>query len=150
MKCPACYNELTPRRAGQITVDVCDGGCGGIWFDNFELKRVDAGDAAALAEIWRDQNDHGGLREEAQVPALRRADHAPPFLQPQTGRGDRRVPKLRRPLARCGRIRADPRRAPAARTAASGRQQRHFERGHGAAQRGALNGRSHGRESVAD
>lgn len=55
MKCPACYNELTPRRAGQITVDVCDGGCRGIWFDNFELKRVDAAGAAALAEIWRDQ-----------------------------------------------------------------------------------------------
>jgi Zn-finger nucleic acid-binding protein len=26
---------------GGITVDVCDEGCGGIWFDNFELDKVD-------------------------------------------------------------------------------------------------------------
>jgi len=24
-----------------VTVDVCKGGCGGIWFDNFELKKFD-------------------------------------------------------------------------------------------------------------
>lgn len=27
--------------AGKLTVDVCQGGCGGIWFDNFELRKVD-------------------------------------------------------------------------------------------------------------
>ena len=27
--------------AGDITVDVCKGGCGGIWFDSFELRKVD-------------------------------------------------------------------------------------------------------------
>ncbi len=26
---------------GDITIDVCRGGCGGLWFDNFELKKVD-------------------------------------------------------------------------------------------------------------
>jgi Zn-finger nucleic acid-binding protein len=41
MNCPACDHPLTPIHAGQITVDACEGGCGGIWFDNFELKRVD-------------------------------------------------------------------------------------------------------------
>lgn len=41
MKCPACYNELKPLQAGSLSVDVCQGGCGGIWFDNFELQRVD-------------------------------------------------------------------------------------------------------------
>jgi Zn-finger nucleic acid-binding protein len=40
MKCPACYNELTPHRLGGVTVDVCEGGCGGAWFDAFELQRV--------------------------------------------------------------------------------------------------------------
>lgn len=41
MKCPACETELTSMAAGDITVDVCKGGCGGIWFDNFELRKVD-------------------------------------------------------------------------------------------------------------
>jgi Zn-finger nucleic acid-binding protein len=43
---------------GDVTVDVCKGGCGGIWFDNFELKKFDephesAGEA--LLEIERDK-----------------------------------------------------------------------------------------------
>ena len=41
MKCPACGNELSQMVAGEITVDVCKGGCGGIWFDHFELQKVD-------------------------------------------------------------------------------------------------------------
>jgi Zn-finger nucleic acid-binding protein len=41
MICPACDHPLKPLQVGQLTVDVCDSGCGGIWFDNFELKRVD-------------------------------------------------------------------------------------------------------------
>jgi uncharacterized protein len=41
MKCPACLNELTEVRLGGLAVDVCHCGCGGIWFDAFELKRVD-------------------------------------------------------------------------------------------------------------
>jgi hypothetical protein len=41
MKCPACANELTPLRVSNLTVDVCQGGCGGIWFDAFELRKVD-------------------------------------------------------------------------------------------------------------
>ncbi len=28
-------------QAGTVTVDVCLGGCGGIWFDNFELKKLE-------------------------------------------------------------------------------------------------------------
>lgn len=59
MRCPACMNNLTQVKAGEITVDVCHNGCGGIWFDNFELKKVDeqhekAGDA--LLNIPRNPN----------------------------------------------------------------------------------------------
>ena len=36
MKCPACFNELTELQVGNLTVDACQGGCGGIWFDAFE------------------------------------------------------------------------------------------------------------------
>jgi len=41
MKCPACSNQLEEMTIGQLTVDICKNGCGGIWFDNFELKQVD-------------------------------------------------------------------------------------------------------------
>ncbi len=41
MKCPACQNYLSPVKAGSVLVDVCLGGCGGIWFDNFELQKLD-------------------------------------------------------------------------------------------------------------
>ncbi len=41
MKCPACSHELTEFTIGGVTVDACEGGCAGIWFDAFELQRVD-------------------------------------------------------------------------------------------------------------
>jgi hypothetical protein len=41
MKCPACFNELTQYQFGGVTVDACNGGCAGIWFDAFELQKVD-------------------------------------------------------------------------------------------------------------
>lgn len=41
MNCPVCHNLLNAMPAGRVTVDVCLGGCGGIWFDNFELTKLD-------------------------------------------------------------------------------------------------------------
>jgi hypothetical protein len=41
VNCPSCGRALTTQTAGPITVDVCSGGCGGIWFDHFELAKVD-------------------------------------------------------------------------------------------------------------
>jgi Zn-finger nucleic acid-binding protein len=32
---------LTEVQVGDLRVDVCQGGCGGIWFDAFELQRAD-------------------------------------------------------------------------------------------------------------
>ncbi|MFQ5744031.1 MAG: zf-TFIIB domain-containing protein [Acidobacteriota bacterium] len=40
MNCPACDGQMNEKEAGGIKVDVCDG-CGGIWFDQFELMKVD-------------------------------------------------------------------------------------------------------------
>lgn len=36
-----------------MTVDICYGGCGGIWFDAAELERVGARAAANLHTIWQ-------------------------------------------------------------------------------------------------
>jgi len=58
MKCPACFNELSQLQVGKLTVDVCHGGCGGIWFDAFELQRVDEEQEVAgerLLDIQRDE-----------------------------------------------------------------------------------------------
>ena len=57
MKCPACFNELTQTQVGSLVVDICQGGCGGIWFDAFELQRVDEEEETAgepLLHIKRD------------------------------------------------------------------------------------------------
>ena len=57
MNCPACGRELTTMTAGPITVDACAGGCAGIWFDHFELAKVDEQSesaGAALLEIPSD------------------------------------------------------------------------------------------------
>ncbi len=47
MNCPACDHQLTETQVGAVVVDICQGGCGGIWFDAFELKRVDERHEAA-------------------------------------------------------------------------------------------------------
>ena len=57
MKCPACMRELTEVHVGSLAVDICHGGCGGIWFDAFELQRVDEKHETGgelLANIKRD------------------------------------------------------------------------------------------------
>jgi Zn-finger nucleic acid-binding protein len=57
MKCPACFNPLTEIRVGGIAVDICQGGCGGIWFDAFELQRLEKlaeNQAPTLPNVARD------------------------------------------------------------------------------------------------
>jgi len=41
MKCPVCNNKLHKQSVDDINVCVCQGGCGGIWFDNRELSHFD-------------------------------------------------------------------------------------------------------------
>jgi len=68
MNCPACNKTLEQMTVENITLDVCRGGCGGIWFDNIELKKVDEPDecdAEILLDIETDQNtkvDHQSRR----------------------------------------------------------------------------------------
>jgi uncharacterized protein len=41
MDCPACGKNLKETGVSDLKVDVCEQGCGGLWFDWFELKKVD-------------------------------------------------------------------------------------------------------------
>jgi hypothetical protein len=57
--CPACDRELTRWTSPVLEVDVCDGGCGGIWFDHCELAKVDEAAEAAgegLLDVERDRS----------------------------------------------------------------------------------------------
>lgn len=59
MECPACSNPLQQMTVSDVTVDVCKGGCGGIWFDNFEIKKFDEPHESAgqqLLNIERNKN----------------------------------------------------------------------------------------------
>ncbi|MFQ6104500.1 MAG: zf-TFIIB domain-containing protein [Candidatus Glassbacteria bacterium] len=58
MKCTACGNLLREVKVEGIAVDVCRRGCGGIWFDAFELQKVDEMHESAgerLLDIERDE-----------------------------------------------------------------------------------------------
>ncbi len=39
MQCPACGRELVSRIVNELAVDVCEGGCGGVWFNWLEVTR---------------------------------------------------------------------------------------------------------------
>jgi Zn-finger nucleic acid-binding protein len=68
IKCPACFNALTPVQVGAVNVDVCHA-CGGIWFDAFELQRVD--EAHETAGEWLLQADR---EKRVQVDTQRKRD----------------------------------------------------------------------------
>ena len=68
MKCPACGNSLASRKAGSIVVDVCDGGCGGVWFDNFELRRIDDLGAREIRGVHRDFSLFVNLESRRECP----------------------------------------------------------------------------------
>ncbi len=74
MKCPACGNVLQGMTVAEVSVDVCRGGCGGIWFDNHELRKFDepqdmAGEA--LLDVERNPNIHVDLRKKRNCPKCR-------------------------------------------------------------------------------
>lgn len=41
MNCPTCSSLLSEVTIDNIQLDVCTEGCGGIWFDRFELQKMD-------------------------------------------------------------------------------------------------------------
>ncbi len=68
MKCPAGKNPLREKNAGDMTLDMCYGGCGGIWFDATELERVSARAATTLHSIWNVPRTNVKLTEPRMCP----------------------------------------------------------------------------------
>lgn len=59
MRCPACGNVMEEMAVADIKVDVCRRGCGGVWFDRFEIQKVDEVHESAgemLIDIERDES----------------------------------------------------------------------------------------------
>ncbi len=42
MECPACKNKLQEIVVAGIKVQACRGECGGLWFDRFQCKKIQA------------------------------------------------------------------------------------------------------------
>jgi uncharacterized protein len=57
MKCPACDRSLAEQQIDNLRVEVCRGGCGGIWFDSFELPQLAADDASSEESLLRVERD---------------------------------------------------------------------------------------------
>ncbi|AQT66949.1 hypothetical protein STSP2_00087 [Anaerohalosphaera lusitana] len=71
MQCPVCSNGLKKVNVEGIELDVCDGGCGGIWFDSRELDKVDNAREAAgeqLLDIQRKVNISADQRGKIKCP----------------------------------------------------------------------------------
>ncbi len=47
MNCPACGTAMTEMTVGNVKVQACKGGCGGLWFDEWQLGKVDQPDQSA-------------------------------------------------------------------------------------------------------
>ena len=41
MNCPLCSKEMVKKVIGEIEIEFCENGCHGVWFDNFELGKLD-------------------------------------------------------------------------------------------------------------
>jgi uncharacterized protein len=64
MKCPACESAMTEKDFGGVKIDICENGCKGMWFDWFELQKLDekhegAGKALREALAYPRNNDQG-------------------------------------------------------------------------------------------
>ncbi|HTS88040.1 MAG TPA: zf-TFIIB domain-containing protein [Gemmatimonadales bacterium] len=47
MNCPSCGTTMTEMSAGPLKVNACKGGCGGLWFDEWDLRKLAELDPAA-------------------------------------------------------------------------------------------------------
>ncbi|MBU0469661.1 MAG: zf-TFIIB domain-containing protein [Candidatus Omnitrophica bacterium] len=41
MNCPVCETAMIEEDLGGVLIDICSNGCNGIWFDWFELEKLD-------------------------------------------------------------------------------------------------------------
>ncbi len=69
MNCPACNNALSTINVSGIELEICSGGCGGIWFDQFEFRKFDEPHEYAGEEIQSIHTDPGILSGGSETVA---------------------------------------------------------------------------------
>ncbi len=47
MNCPACGTQMTEMVVSDVKIQACKGGCGGLWFDEWTLRKVEQPDQSA-------------------------------------------------------------------------------------------------------
>ena len=71
MNCPNGHGALTPRQLETVTVEECPS-CGGIWFDEDELRRAkDAAEPDANwleLDVWKHSDDVQGVQTDVPCP----------------------------------------------------------------------------------
>jgi Zn-finger nucleic acid-binding protein len=71
MNCPVCQKLMVEQDFGGVKVDICANGCKGIWFDWFELTKLDEtneGVGRALGEALRHPRVGDEARGEINCP----------------------------------------------------------------------------------
>lgn len=64
INCPACENKLSKVLVNGVIVDVCQGGCAGIWLDSKELGKIK--ECSDETEILFNLKRNPDLRVESQ------------------------------------------------------------------------------------
>lgn len=78
MKCPACQSEMLEKDLGGVMVDICSNGCKGIWFDWFELQKLDEkneGAGKALKEALSYPRNNDQDRPQIKCPKCDKLMH---------------------------------------------------------------------------
>lgn len=71
IQCPACQNTMKEVSIDTQTLHVCDGGCGGVWFDAYQYRQFDNGsehNITALENITIDTALHIDDEEKRHCP----------------------------------------------------------------------------------
>lgn len=53
MRCPTCSSLLEAKKISDLSLDICQKGCGGIWFDRGELEKIDQDSISLPSNILR-------------------------------------------------------------------------------------------------
>jgi Zn-finger nucleic acid-binding protein len=71
INCPNCGNEMTALHISGVEIDFCRNGCHGVWFDNYELVKLDEvheGSGTELQEILSARRDDSTKTEKLICP----------------------------------------------------------------------------------
>lgn len=68
MNCPVCQEKLTREIINTIEIDLCKRGCGGLWFDRFEIKKFDEPHEINISTQIKKTKDHFKKSHERSCP----------------------------------------------------------------------------------